>query len=282
MTIWVPPSPFTAIETNLDGGNPAESPYGTLVASDAVAHTKNATYTELIAALAFDVYAIKIAMGNVGGTNGANSSMLVDIAIGAATAETVIIPNLIAGYASPFNNATPNGGQRYWFPLRIPAGSRLSATAQGAVTSDDVRVAVWLYGKPIRPVWAGETVTAYGIDTGTSRGVTVAAGIQAAEGTYTEITATTARDHPYLAVGAGCDGDLIVIAVLGVLDVGVGAATESTIASTMVLGSGTTETMQHEQMSVWAPVADGSRLAARIAIPGSSAQSYDVAIYGVS
>jgi hypothetical protein len=64
----------------------------------------------------------------------------------------------------------------YWFPLFVPAGSRLSANAQASTASDTVVVGVFLFGKPTMPVWAGRKVTAYGADTANSRGTSFTPG----------------------------------------------------------------------------------------------------------
>ena len=279
MTVWVPPVSFDAMETNLV--NPA-TPFGTLVSSHATtAHTKNATYTELIASTAFETYGILIYFSDVGGTNLAASSMLVDLAIGGASSESVIISNLNAGYASA--QKAQRGGQKYWFPLRIPAGSRLSATAQSLIVADDVRMAVWLFGKPNRPVWAGDSVVTYGADTSLSQGVIVATGASGAEGTYTQIVASTTRAHPYLAAGVGCAADTSVIDGTYYLDIGSGSATEANLLLNQVLVTDSSEALSHYfPISCYAHVASGVRLATRISQVSGVAQSLDVILYGVS
>jgi len=280
MTLLVPPASFGAHETNLV--NPA-NPYGTLVAAGTPAHTKNSTYTELIASTAFTAYMIQIMFSNVVGS-GADTSMLVDLAIGGAGSESVIIPDLNAGFAANVAGGASVGGQKYIFPLKIPSGSRLSATAQSVIASDDVRVSVWLWGKPNRPMWAGQTVTAYGVNAAASKGVDVALGTSAAEGSFTEITSSTTRAHRFLALGIGAAADLGVAATApGFIDVGVGAATESVIASNMPFSLGTGEDISFPfPMSVWADVAASQRIAVRGSWTAAGAQSIDAIVYGVS
>jgi len=280
VTLLVPPVSFNAMESNL--ATPAAT-MGTLVAADALAHTKNATYTELIASTAFDTCMVMLMMSDVGGTNTVVSSMLVDIAIGAAAAETVVIPNLNAGYAAIASAGGVSAGQRYLFPLRIPAGSRLSATAQAAVAGDDVRVAVWLYGKPSSPVWVGETVTAYGADLAASQGVVVASGTSGSEGAWTQIVASTTRAHRWLSAGVGGAGDGSLVNSHHYLDIGVGAATEQAIVTELPFSMGDVERITcHVPHFIQRQIPAGERLAARVSQNTATAQSADVILYGVS
>lgn len=269
---------FTRYESNISV--PA-SPIGTQVASGGSAHTKNTTYTELIASTAFDTYWIEIVLGEVSQSS-VNTAMLVDIAIGAAASETVIIPNLNAGMAAG-SGAAQVGADRYCFPLYIPAASRLSATAQGAVTSDTLQVSVWLYGAPTEPAWAGQQVVAYGVDLATSRGVTVAAGLSAAEGSWTEIASATSQDHSYICAGIGGAGDTSHQSSNNVIDLGIGAATEVAIIEGIPWWGTTSEAISFPwPIYSWCQVPSGTRLAARISSNQPSSQSYDVVMYGVS
>jgi hypothetical protein len=274
----MPPAPFMAQETNLT--TPAGN-FGTVVTCGGSAHTKNTTYTQLIASTSFDAYAVMILFANVFSAAAA-TSMLVDIAIGAAASETVLIPNLNAGGATDITVVNV-GGQRYWFPIYVPAGSRLSATAQGTIASDTVSVSVWLYGRPLRPVWAGQIVDDYGTNLATSRGVDVASGVSSAEGAFTQIVASTSQAHSYVAAGMGLAADTTISAGTGFLDLGVGAATETVVAENMPFGVSTSEALtQFVPFCCCQQVASGERLAARCSYTGSSAQSYDVSLYGVS
>jgi hypothetical protein len=278
MGLWVPPAPFEAMETNLT--TPAGN-FGTLVTASATPHSKNTTYTELIASTAFDAYGILVMLATVF-TAATDTSMLVDIAVGAAASETVVIPNLNAGFAGDITVVNV-GGQKYWFPLRIPQGSRISATAQAAVVSDNVRVSIWLYGKPLRPVWAGQKVIDYGTNLATSQGVAVAMGVSSAEGSWTQIAASTTRAHAYLAAGIGGAGDTTIAAGTGFLDVGKGAATEVPMVQNLPYGLSTNEAISYFfPMSAWAQVAPGERLAARASYTSASAGSIDCILYGVS
>jgi hypothetical protein len=275
----MPPAPFMAYESNITV--PA-TPLGTAVTASATPHSKNTTYTQLIASTSFDAYAIQVMISDTF-SSATNTSTLVDIAIGAAASESVIIPNLNAGYAQVSGGDERQGAQKYWFPLYIPAGSRLSATAQSAVASKAPRVCVWLFGEPLRPTWAGQIVTDYGTNLATSRGATVTCGVSAAEGSWAQITAATSKAHAFMAAGVSCDGDASVLSDVGLLDIGVGAATEQTIMEHLPFGLNTAEAMSTPfPFCCYAQVASGDRLAARASVINSGAQNIDVILYGLS
>lgn len=276
MGLWVPPVSWDYYESNI-----TTPTTGTSVTAGGTAHTKNTTYTTLIASTAADAYLIEVRFSDVS-TVTTDTSMLVDIAIGAAADETVIIPNLVASGAFI---ATSNGGygQTYLFPLYIPAGSRISATAQAAVISDTVLTTVKLWGNPSSPIWAGSEVIDYGTNLATSQGVAVAAGLSSAEGSFTQITASTTRGHSYIAAGIGFAGDTSTQSSVCLLDVGVGAATEDPILEDCFFGSTVNEDIRFiTPIGIQCQIPASTRLAARISASTASAQSYDVILYGVS
>jgi hypothetical protein len=258
-------------------------PLGTAVTASATPHTKNTTYAQLIAATAWDAFAILIMISDTF-TSATNTSTLVDIAIGSAASETVIIPNLNAGYAQVSGGDERQGAQKYWFPLHIPAGSRISATSQSAVGSKAPKVSIWVFEQPTRPVWAGRIVTDYGTNLTTSRGATVTCGVSAAEGTWTQVTAATSSAHSFVAAGLSCDGDTSVLGNVGLLDIGVGAAAaEQAMVENLPFGLNVSEAMSTPfPLHSFAQVAGGERLVARASINNAGAQNIDCILYGCS
>lgn len=173
--------------------------YGTSVAAHATtAHTKNATYTELIASTAYQAFGIFVGV-HATSTAGTRESFLVDIAIGASTAETVIIPNLLAGNQAA-SNTTSHMGSYYFFPIVIPAGVRISATCQSDTAADTAYVAVYLLQHQIPGKWYGSRVTAYGANTATSTGVSMSPG-NSSYAADVNVTASTTNPIKYLQLG---------------------------------------------------------------------------------
>jgi hypothetical protein len=275
--LWTPPPSFARYESSAPT---IAGPPGTVVTAHATIHTKG-SYTELIAATGFDSYEMDIVFGNVGSA-GVASDMLVDIAIGGAADETVIIANLMAGYAMTYAFNNQLTGQSYYFPLYIPSGSRISARCQALITSDTVNVSLFLRGAPRTPVWAGQEVTTYGANTAVSGGTDVVCGASAATGDWTEIEDSTTAAHYYIAAGVGGNADAGVTSGAAYLDIGVGAATETAIIEKLLFSAGGNEFITFMQpMGVYAPVPAGSRLVTRISQVGA-AQTLDAALYGVS
>lgn len=200
MPLILPHAPqFSRYESNA-ATNPSGN-FGTAVNNPAgAANTKNTTWTELIASTAFDALYVQVIVG-VNNAANTNTATLIDIGIGASTAESVLIPDLLAGFSGQLSGG--GGGPRhYMFPLRVPAGSRISARAASVRTSGSTRVEIQLWGGPRNPDmwWSGQQVVAYGINTADSGAVSVTAGNSGAEGTVTSI-GTTSQNHEAFVVG---------------------------------------------------------------------------------
>lgn len=194
--LYIPRAGGQALEDNV-GVTSAE--YGTSVAAHATtAHTKNATYTQLIASTAYEAFGIFV---GVHATSSASTtkSFLVDIAIGGAGSEVVIIPNLLAGNQAA-SSTTSLGGSYYFFPIRIPSGKRIAATCQSDTAADTVYVSVYLVRHPQPGAWYGNRVTAYGANTGTSSGTSMSPG-NSTYATDVQVSASTTNPIKYLQVG---------------------------------------------------------------------------------
>ena len=277
MTFMLKPSSFTKYADNY----PLCTTLGTLVSASATPHTKNSTYTELISSVGFDVYYIEILIHTVF-VSGTDSSTLVDIAIGAAASETVIIPNLNCGGSAAWANAS-HAGHRYAFPLYIPSGSRLSANCQSAVASKQPRVLIWVYGEPSDPTWVGQHITDYGTNLATSRGVSVALGTGSSDSAWTEIVAATTRGHNMLCVGPGLAGDTSSNIAAHSMDLGIGSATEVEISANFPLSSSTFENLSMgKPWVVPVSVQSGERIVGRGHNNQGQVQSADLIVYGVS
>jgi len=117
------------------------------------------SWAQMIASTAQDSYGIIICI-NSNYTASASRNSVIDIGIGASSSETVLIPDLIGGNAATY----ALGGQYYYFPLLIPAGTRISARSQSSVTTA-LRVYAQLLQQPINPaqIRKGSFVEAIGV-----------------------------------------------------------------------------------------------------------------------
>lgn len=161
---------------------------GTAVPSHTVAHQLPSTYTELIATTSFDTDWVEVIIHNNSSSN-TNTDSLLNIYVGANSAEQLLIPNLLAGWVAAVASANTGSVKRYGFPLCVPAGSRLSARHQSVRTSTNTYVIITLFGGNLDH-WTGTKVECVGAVTGSSRGTSVTPG-SGSEGTLTSIGTNT-------------------------------------------------------------------------------------------
>jgi hypothetical protein len=283
MSLILPNAPqFSRYESNA-AATPSTTNVGTTVNHGGVAHTKTASWTQLIAASAFDAQLVIVTVSNCSST-GANSAALVDIGIGAAAAETAIIPDLMAGFTGNTGN---NGGRHYIFPLRVPSGSRISARTQSVLTTGGVDVFVELFGGQRHPDgwWAGSHVTAYGHNAATSAGTVFTPGNSGAEGTGVSMGATTA-DHKALVLGVqGHSTDTTWGSLAYHFDVGIDAASTEWFESDRFFGRSLTSEVLTTPGVVWWPIYRPIPSGTTVMVRGECSGTADIlsaAVYGVS
>lgn len=107
------------------------------------AHTKPSSWTEITAATPAQFHGIVVGLGQDGLSQAPNGEALVDIALGSAGSETVLVENLAAsshvGSDAYFPTVHP-------VPVNVPAGARLSARAQSSDTGSARNLDVIVYG----------------------------------------------------------------------------------------------------------------------------------------
>lgn len=267
----------------LEASQSSTSSDGTTVTASGTTHTKG-SYAQLIASTSRPSYGITIVIHNVGVAS-TNARMLVDIAIGAAASEQVIIPNLLAGNASAWNAAS-NGGTCYHFPIAIPSGVRISARCQASTASDTCNIIVWLHQARTAPgLWVGQRVTAYGVNTGTSTGTAHTPGSTNSYATATQITSSTTNPIRYMQVGIDLASDTTGTSMRGMFRIGLGATPDYIIQHVPFGESTTVESMDTRvgnqilsRMGFSIPAASDVRLSAMVSGTG---ESRGWAIYGV-
>ena len=147
-------------------------------------------YVQLGSDLTEDAYGILINM-NTNFGSAASRNTVVDIGIDPAggTSYSVAIANLLCGGSAAYTRN--GGGNWYYFPLFIPAGSAIAARAQGSVTTA-IRVGCVTFSRPANPasIRKGSFVETIGITA--PEGVVVVPGTTS-EGAWTLIGTTTLR-----------------------------------------------------------------------------------------
>jgi hypothetical protein len=229
-------------------------PSGGVTVTCGAANVKGA-YTQAWASTKVDSGEIIIQPDDVQ-VSATNTSTLIDIAVGAAGSEVVVIANINIGMLGH--------GTTYRFPIFIPAGTRVSIRGQSAVASKALIVRANLIPCSLLADAAMlcETV---GAVTASSIGTALptAAGVAGTKTAWTQLVAACANRVRWVSFSLGCAGTNVAASKGGV-DIGYGAAGSEVV----LLDSARLEMLGTEQMRVSSFVVpcdlpDGTRFAAR-------------------
>lgn len=169
---------------------PSTSTFGTRLTASATPHAKG-NYAQIIASTAYDVHGLTLVIAG-SGVSATRTDMMLDLAIGAAASEVVILPEFLCGWRGG-PTASP---QDIFLPFFIPKGTRIAARLQSLIASDVVDVQVHLeYGSgiPMRPLF--RRADAYGTSAASSIGTSHTPGNSGAESTDASIGSTLSRDY---------------------------------------------------------------------------------------
>jgi hypothetical protein len=264
------------IETNLTAASRA----GLTLDADASAGTEGA-WEELIASTALQSEWGMIAARTIG-ASGVDTGALIDLGIGAAASEVVILPNINMGEAEGV--PTPSSqGKVSPFPQRIAASSRVAVRMEAAVNSETAEVAIWLFQNVHHVENVGTGVT-YGADedAGDACGTSVTPG-SGAFGTWTEI-GTTSADHNVWVVGMDLLGNTAVsnLDVLVQIGHGPNSGAVTTIGGSIRFRVNSVEsivgpvpdvpmfTTVSSGTKIWARIASGNTTALGVLIQGAN------------
>lgn len=154
---------------------------------NATAHAKGA-WAQVEASLAEDVSLI-ILRGNGASTSGAARTACIDIGVGAASSEQVVLEGFDIGQSS----ANP-----YWLiPISIPAGSRVTVRVQSSVTTDCLLFDFYGAGGLAGGGRTAARWTTYGFDAAASTGTAVTPGNTNTWGSWVQIGSATASEHDH-------------------------------------------------------------------------------------
>jgi hypothetical protein len=226
------------LQSNISG-QPAND-QGTVLTSDGTAHVEPATETEILASTNFDTDWVWLQFANNGGPV-INSSSLVNIKVGAAGSEQILIPNLLAGWVG----SDANLARTYKFPLRIPAGTRISGTHRSARVSTGVTCKIKLFGGGEGMHWTGTAVEEVGAFTDDSGGQLVIPGA-ASDGTLTSL-GTTVHDWGYVLPMVGGNVDTAEVGQAIAADLGSSSSVAIPGLDEFYFGGSTSETFGNAQ-----------------------------------
>lgn len=216
-------------------------------------------------------------------------TILFDVAVGSAGSEVVVIPDIAACPGSVTGGQNSRAHTSCVFvPVYIPAGE-IRVRAQTNVASHSSCFLV-IRRNPYQNSAIGSVITAYGVDSANSRGVTVtASNTEGAYGSWAEITASTARRMRGMDVMLG-HGNSWLSAYSDQwhgFDIGIGpSGQEVTIARFNDGGVGSYHpipTPSHYGFFE-VDIPEGTRLSARLRVQDNSAtqRTRSLIIYGVN
>jgi len=260
-TSWFEDNDFTVVN---------ESSAVTVTANSS-AHTKGA-WAELVASASGNASMIYVRVGGIV-SSGANTATLLDIGVGAAGSESAIIANVAVGGAI----ATGPGGALYFVvPIKIAAGSRVSARIQSLVTGGKTASVL------VRLIDTGDyaqaptSVDVIGTSTATSEGTEVTAA-----NTYAELIASTSRAYRALAFVPSI-GDSTTAIVIADYTVARGASGSEVDLQKITAGYGNDESVRSIDFPlIAAPIASGTRLSVKVSGPTANFSNYASCLIGI-
>jgi hypothetical protein len=251
------------------------------------------SYSQVFSSTPFDSYGVLLELNpyNLATRQPIWSSF--EVATGASGSETLLIENLNPGNARQAEGA--ESGYSYYFPLYIPAGTRIAArAAMSLINSSRVYYRITLFRATNYPHndWYGRIVTPYGSDrTNLKSSVTLTpGGTPDIWGSWTQITASTTRRHKAVIVQLYPNTLSNPAEYLGVnVQVGIGGSGSEHIISHVQRQTQNPETgFLHylrpvKETVIYKDIPAGSRISAR-ALYGtySTPVNCGVSVYGIS
>lgn len=230
------------------------------VARTAGANTKS-SYAQITAATGFAYSALTL---NLASSGGGGQCYLMDIAIGGAGSEQVIVPNILF---DSMRGAGQNG-MNLTLPVSIPAGARISARLQevgGAGTRTMELCVIGRAGGSNSAVACAGLTANYGANTGTSNGILVDQGATPnVFGAWTQITASTTSNHGQLMAVMGTNQSINTLGGYYNFQIGIGAGGSEVAIAEFQSGTSTNTNRMHvNTYDINATIPAGTRIAMR-------------------
>lgn len=243
--------------------------------ASATPHTVG-SYAEIVSALSQDISGIFVQITTATNVSAADTSSLINIAIGGAGGEVVVVPNIAVGY-KVFTNYTG-----LFIPIKISKGTRVAFNAQSVIGSKTIACRfIFVYSRRKMPA-APTQIDTYGADTTKSAGVTISnPGAGNTKGSYTEITASTNRPLQGLFISIQGAQSTAISSGSALVDIAIGSAgNEVNIMEDLHCATTTGETVDPITPStvLW-HIPAGTRISARY--QRSTTISLDVIVHGI-
>ena len=257
-----------------DAVTASSTPWAATAVTGGTAHTKG-SWVEVTNATTSPLNSLTVMLTAINYANGVDTSTLLDIGIGGAGSEVVVVPNVGVGWANQY--------QSWTLPVSIPQGTRIAVRAQSTRTSQNI--SVWVI--PTRNLNTRYRSPSALVDvcanTATSYGVALSVpGAVHTKGSWTQLTASCAQALQAIVICPQGAADTNQGGGTGLIDVAVGASgSEVTVVSNWPVAFTTAELLTPPAPNLWpVNVPAGARIAARYQT-GNTGASVDLQLIGV-
>jgi len=267
------PIDYTVAQNNF-ASTPSVTAPGTTVTTGGTPHTKSG-WTQVFSATNFEVTELDVLVVNTS-TTGTQTDALLDIGVGAAASEVVIVPDLLAGWRQTTLSAVPSNGLRV--PIYIPSGARVAIRAQSLETTKAVNVVIVARGgasQQATGLYSG--VDAIGVNTASSQGTSVTAGNSGSFSAWASVGSATTRDYRAVLMLAQGTMSNSSNGLAYEFQVGVSSTTFGSALFTTTTSENSWGPFPNQPVRQFVP--SGSQLQVRGKCSGT-AQALDVALYG--
>lgn len=229
------------------------------------------TYQQLVASTPFECFGLfaMVRPAQVG-------RYMIDFGIGGAGSEQTIISDF-------YTSCNGNSQQGSWtfFPIYIPAGTRIAARGQTTNASNQLAVCrtFLLGGGHIQQQPLG-VVTTYGATEGTTQGIVLTSGGGATVyGSYAQVVASTTSPISHAVI---CFGNPLNSSNTYYVDFAIGGAgSEQTVLQSVEIQAPNINVPNPQSISFPISIPSGTRLAMRMASDAAT-QTLEAVVYGVS
>jgi len=248
--------------------------YVVTLTANATANLKGG-YVEIASSLTNDVYGLSFTIGFVSSV----SQTLTDLAVGAVGSEQIVIANIM------HEPGRVNVSLDAFFPLYIPAGTRVSGRCQASVGGVTVQVAMITVSKGYATWPIYHSVTTYGAATADSGGTQVDPGLtQHTKGNWSQITASTSDVIKAMVGLVGNQANSADATQDYRIDYGIGSPETVLIPDVLMRGNGSIDHKSPRAQMFYVNIPSGTRLAVRAQSSNTDGTDRlcDVVLYGLS
>lgn len=241
------------------GASPANS-RGVAVTASGTANTKG-SWAEVLASNDYDTDWLVLGLNAIAVGAGGSRYYLVDIGVGPAGSENVLIANM---HFNIYDDGSRVSSEGTWlFPLRLAAGARLAARSQSSPASSAIYVTANPIAHGIAAPGGYARCENVGADTASSRGVSLDAGAVAnTDSAWTEMIAATAFPYRWMTL-AGSYAPATVTRPYWLIDLAVGAIGSEVAFLNDLAFSGSYGMGVMGGLSIPVAIAAGQRISAR-------------------